>query len=133
MGPENPFSWTNYKFHDCKMSFSQIYHPCMGFPGGASGKESDCQCRRHKKHEFNPWVGKILWRRAWKLSPVFLPGKFHGQRSLMGDSPWGSPGKHTGVGFHALLQGTSLTQGSNPWFLRLLHWQAGSLLLVPPN
>ena len=32
----------------------------------------------------NPWVGKILWRRAWQLPPVFLPGKSHGQRSLMG-------------------------------------------------
>ena len=57
--------------------------------GGSSGKESDCHCRRHKKHEFNPWVGKILWRRAWKPSPVFLPGKFHGQRSLVGYGPWG--------------------------------------------
>ena len=57
--------------------------------GGSSGKESDCQCRRNKKHEFSLWVGKILWRRAWKPSPVLLPGEFHGQRSLVGCSPWG--------------------------------------------
>ena len=35
-------------------------------------------------HWFNPWVGKIPWRRKWQPTPVFLPGKFHGQRSLMG-------------------------------------------------
>ena len=36
---------------------------------------------------FDPWVGKILWRREWLLTPVFLPGEFHGQRSLAGYSP----------------------------------------------
>ena len=38
---------------------------------------------------FNPWVGKILWRREWQPTPVFLPGEFHRQRSLAGYSPWG--------------------------------------------
>ena len=37
----------------------------------------------------SPEVGKILWRRAWQLTPVFLPGKFHGQRSLASCSPKG--------------------------------------------
>ena len=37
---------------------------------------------------FNPWVKKILWRRKWQPIPVFLPGEFHGQRSLVGYSPW---------------------------------------------
>ena len=46
-----------------------------GFPGDASGKESACQCRRHKRHGFDPWVGKIPWRRAWQPTPVFLPGE----------------------------------------------------------
>ena len=55
-----------------------------GFPGGASGKEPACLCRRHKRCRFNPWVGKIPWRRAWQSSPVFLPAKFHGQRNLVG-------------------------------------------------
>ena len=41
------------------------------------------------RHRFNPWVGKIPWRRAWQPTPVFLPGEFHGQRSLVGYSPWG--------------------------------------------
>ena len=54
-------------------------------PGGASGKEPICQCRRHKRHGFDPWVG----RRAWQPIPVLLPGESHGQRSLVGYSPWG--------------------------------------------
>ena len=53
-----------------------------GVPGGTSGKELTCQCRRHKRHRFNPWVGKIPWRRAGQPTPEFLPGKSHGQRSL---------------------------------------------------
>ena len=38
---------------------------------------------------FNPWVRKIPWRRAWQPTPVFLPGEFHGQGSLVGYSLWG--------------------------------------------
>ena len=47
--------------------------------------------------------------------------------------PWDFPGKNTGVGCRALLQGISLTQGSNPRLLSLLRWQAGSLPLAPPG
>ena len=46
--------------------------------------------------------------------------------------PWDSPGQNTGVGCHALLQGIFPTQGSNSCLLCVLHWQEGSLLLVPP-
>ena len=55
--------------------------------GSAGGKELTCQCRRHKRHRFDPGVGKIPWRRAWQPTPVFLPGESHGQRSLVGYSP----------------------------------------------
>ena len=51
-----------------------------------SGKKSACQCRRLR---FDPWVGKIPWRKKWQLISVFLPGKSDGQRSLVGYSPWG--------------------------------------------
>ena len=61
----------------------------MGFPGGAGGKEPACQCRRHERREFDPWVGKIPGRRVWQPTPVFLSGESHGQRSLVGYSPWG--------------------------------------------
>ena len=40
-------------------------------------------------HGFNPWVGKISWSRKWEPTPVFLPEKSHGQRSLVGYSSWG--------------------------------------------
>ena len=54
-----------------------------GFP---SAKQSACQDRRCR---FDPWVGKIPWKRKWQPTLVFLPGKSHGQRSLVGYSPWG--------------------------------------------
>ena len=60
-----------------------------------SGKEPACQCRRFKRCGFNPWSGKIPWRRAWRPTLVFLSGKSHGQRSLAGDSPWGRKGPDT--------------------------------------
>ena len=66
-----------------------IYTIFSAFPGSATGKEPTCQCRRHKRCGFDPWVRKIPWRRAWQPTPVFLPGESHGQRSLMGYSPWG--------------------------------------------
>ena len=65
------------------------YSVIWGFPGGSAGKEPICQCRRRKRCRFDPFVGKIPWKRKWQLTPVFLPGKSHGQRSLVGYSPWG--------------------------------------------
>ena len=50
-----------------------------------SVKESACQCR---KPEFDPWVGKIPWRRKWQATVEFLPGESHGPRSLAGYSLW---------------------------------------------
>ena len=57
-----------------------------GLPWGLSGKESTCQGRRPGS---DPWVWRIPWRRAWQPTPVFLPGESHGQRCLVGYSPWG--------------------------------------------
>ena len=59
----------------------QIYHD-LGFPGGASGKEPTCRCRRHKRHRFSSWFRKIPQERKWQPIPVFLPRESHGQRSL---------------------------------------------------
>ena len=65
--------------------FSRFVSP----EGGASGKEPACQCRRHEEM----WVPSLgledPWRRAWQPTPVFMPGEPHGQRSLVGYSPWG--------------------------------------------
>ena len=58
-------------------------------PGSTSGKETTYQSRRHKRCGFDPWVGKIPCKIEWQPTPVFLPGESHGQRSLVGYSPWG--------------------------------------------
>ena len=59
--------------------FRILYLSTLELPRWLSGKGPICQCRRH---QFKPWVGKIPWRKKWQPSPVFLPGKSHGQRSL---------------------------------------------------
>ena len=55
----------------------------MDFPSGSLVK-IHLQCRNRRRLELDPWVGTIPWRRAWQSTPVFLPGKSHGQRSLLG-------------------------------------------------
>ena len=64
----------------------------MGPPWQLRGKESACQFRRCG---FDPWVGKIPWRRKWQPTPVFLPGESPGQRSLAAYSPQGSQKSQT--------------------------------------
>jgi len=54
-------------------------------PWWHSGKESSCQCRRQG---FDPWVSKIHWKKKWQPTPVFLPGKYLEQRSLVGYCPY---------------------------------------------
>jgi len=53
---------------------------------------------------FDPWVGKISWRRKWQPTPVFLPGKSNGQRSLMGYSPCKELGTVEPLSTHILLK-----------------------------
>ena len=60
-----------------------------GLPRWLSGKESAHKCRRHRRLDFDPQVGKILWRRKWQPTPLLLPGKSHGERSLAGYSVQG--------------------------------------------
>ena len=60
----------------------------LGLSRWHRGKESACQCRRCKRQGLDPWVGKITWSRKWQPTPVVLPKKLHGQRSLVGYSPW---------------------------------------------
>jgi len=58
-----------------------------GILGGASSKEPVCQCRRRKRNGFDPWVEKILWRRACQPILVFLLGESHKERSLADYDP----------------------------------------------
>ena len=66
--------------------FIITYMALLGFPGGSDGKKICLQCRRPG---FDPWVGKIPWRRKRQPAPVSFPGEFHGRRSLAGCNPWG--------------------------------------------
>ena len=93
-----------------------------GFPGGENGKESSFQSKRSR---FKPWVRKILWRRKWQPTPAFLPGKFHGQRSLTGYSPWG----------HRVGYDWVLTHAHTHWLktLVLMQHHCSSLLLQPSS
>ena len=85
-----------------------------GPPRWHSGKESTCQCRRHRRCGSHPWVGKIPWSRKWQATPVFLPGKFYaeepgGQRS-MGSQRVGHEHIHTRTPWPSLF-----------WVLKLLY------------
>ena len=60
-----------------------------------------------QENGFYPWVGNIPWRRNWQPTPVFFPGEFCGQRSLVGYSPWCLKGLHTNerLCFHFISHG----------------------------
>ena len=62
---------------------------CSGLLRLCSGKESTCQCWRHKRCGFDPWVRKIPWRRKRQPASTVLAWKFYGQRRLGGYSPRG--------------------------------------------
>ena len=113
---------------DHKTRESMEKPPCtvalMGFPGGPSGKESACQCRKQKRRRFDPWVAKIPWRRKWHPTPVFLPGESHGQRSLVGYSPWGHK---TRPRWLSTLYGPSWTMFPAPMNTRTRYASQGEL------
>ena len=92
---------------------------------GASGKEPTCQCKRHERCGFDPWVEKIPWRRKWQCTPVFLPGKCHGQRSLVGYSP-----QNHRVGHNwSNLARMQYSLGSAPLLVRMhSKWKQGGAL-----
>ena len=98
-------------------------------------KEPICQCRRHRRGGFDPWFRKIPWRRAWQPTPVFLPGESHGQRSLVGYSPWGcTESDMTKVTKHAPTNKSKAKRGDTvKWvcgigFWRFLDWTFNSEL-----
>ena len=74
-----------------------------GSPGGSDSKASACNAG----DGFDPWVGKIPWRRKWQSIPVFLPGESHGWRSLVGYSPWGHKESDMTEQLHSLTHSTN--------------------------
>ena len=74
------YSWVITKCRNRHLKFFSV------LPWYISGGEPACQCRRLR---FHPWVGKIPWKSKWQPTPIFFPGKSHGQGSLAGYSPRG--------------------------------------------
>ena len=102
--------------------FLSQYPLLLGLSGDSVVKTLPSQCRRHG---FNPWVGKIPWRRRWQPTLVFLPGKSHRQRSLMGYSPWGHKESDTTEQLHnntkwynQILKSTRLISGEQTTLLQ---------------
>ena len=123
VGTEHLFSKRYHSFVNQSGSVTQSHHlksfsvnmyPSPGLPQWLSGTESTCQCRRCR---FNPWLRKIPRRRKWQPTPVFLPRKSHGQRSLEGYSPWGLKESDT---TQQLKQQTTFTPPSTPMHRLLL-------------
>ena len=73
----NTFYWSVFKFTKCLL-----------WPGGAVVKNLPANAGDARDTKVNPWVKKFPWSRKWQPTPVFLPEKLHGQRSLVGYSPW---------------------------------------------
>ena len=102
------FSFKNYYWAPLVVQRLRI------FTGGSGGKVFAYNAGRT---EFNPWVRKILWRRNWQPTPVFLPGKSRGQRSLKGYSPWGLNESDTTKWLHFPIQGTHMCSEARAVFL----------------
>ena len=67
------------------LQFSLRRSQLKGFPGGSAVKNH----LPSRRHGFDPWIRKIIWRRKWQPTPVFLPGESQGQESLVGCCLWG--------------------------------------------
>ena len=78
-------------FWQVKLSVDKVRE---GLPQWLSSKIIYLQNSRLRRHGFDTWVRKIPWRREWLPAPVFLPGKFYGQRTLVGYSPWDHRVRH---------------------------------------
>ena len=100
----------------------------LGFPGGATGKEPTCQCKRHKRCRFYPWVRKIPWRRAWQPTLVFLPGESHRQRRLASYNPWGCKESNTTerLGMHV----SCINRSNQQKLTTLQYWDLQSTYLL---
>ena len=104
---------------------------CAGWMDGwmddwMDGWLAGCQCRRNERCRFDPWVGKIPYRRKWQPTLVFFPEEFHGQRILVGCSSWG--GKESDRTAQSSLRLTSIESVMPSSYLILCR----PLLLLPP-
>ena len=99
-----------------------------GLPRWFSGKSILLPVREKRRCGFDPWVRKIPWRRKWQPTPVFLPGKSHGQWSLAGYSAWGHKESDTTITRRKKISGpTPDLLDQNLHFQEILGLSAGIL------
>ena len=113
------FLYTNIHTHTCTLgpSLNKSNVP-KGIPGG---KESACQCRRHRKHQSDPWIRKIPWRRKWQTTPV--------SSILAWEIPWTEePGRLHSIGSQGVRRGHNCVTEhayhvpkSKIWGKKLIH------------
>ena len=96
--------WLNVHMHACTHTHTHTHR----LPRWLSSKESTCQPRRQGS---DPWVRTIPWRRAWQPIPVFLSGKFQGQKSLAGYSPQ----SHKRIGHNSVTKQQYIQTQWNIW------------------
>ena len=84
-------------------TLKSLSYLALDFPGGTSGRESTCQCRRRKKCGFDPWVGEIPWSRKWEATLAFLPGKIPWTEEPSSLQFTGSQGVRHDRTFHSIL------------------------------
>ena len=88
----------------------------LGFPGGAVVKNLPANAGDAGDSGFCSWVGKIPWRRKWQSTPAFMPGKFRGQRSLVGYGPWGCKEPDVTERMHTMLS----SKANSKWLYTIL-------------
>ena len=100
-----------------------------GFPGGARGKELTCQCRRHKRHKFNPWIRKIPWIHssilAWRIPLTEEPGRLQSMRSQGVGHNWSNLACIRQILHYVFMNKLLLSPFQDASFLFLFHkaWQ----------
>ena len=125
MQSSNPTSREVFRRIDTRVPKRLFSHP---FPGGSEVKAC-LECRRPG---FDPWVGKIPWRRKWQPTPALLPGESHGGRSLVGSSPWGRKESDTTERLHSLThKGVQPSPQSNFYRYFLPFFFFFTFLMVP--
>ena len=125
--PSSPVQSLNFLIHTIACWGELFQNKLLGFQGGAVVKNLPANVGDARDVNSIPGWGDP-WRRKWQPIPLFLPGKFHGQRNLVGYSPWSFKESDTTEWQHTLTQAIKLWSGLNdsePGVSMLLWW-AGS-------
>ena len=118
------------------ITYSLVQSLSHGLPWWLSRGRICLQCRGHRICGFDPWVREIPWRRKWQLTPVFLSGKFHGQRSMVSYSPWSYQEPDTTSNWtHTQSFSTARRQAENIGNWGVLYWEGpiGSCSVTVPG